>query len=251
MSTDSAYPHRRRNRLFWYSTFLLTTAPLLLYGIVFLHIQDGLLAKEDEKLPFTGHVISALENLDFVERLVLIMFMGRCSKQTRVPGHNWAVDVVKNVCMAVRSLISAVESFDHLLEWAVFCRNGIVIGKANDLSDLERKVFAQLLCEFHGGEGICTVAVCNELKVHWQLCKSPECHTHSEDAGANATVIRYLVTDNGTGGSVHDKPDVGFDPADFYVCLVRGEHISFFVGYWSANGLTQMAAVLHQLVTCW
>ena len=50
-----------------------------------------------------------------------------------------AVDVVKTVCMAVRSLISAVEPFEHLFEWAVFCGNSIVVGKANDLSDIERK----------------------------------------------------------------------------------------------------------------
>ena len=140
-----------------------------------------------------------------------------------------AVDVVKAVCMAVRSLISTVEPFDHLFEWTVFCGDSIVVGKTNDLSDLERKVFAHLLYDFHCGEGVRAVTVRDELKVLRQLCKSLERHAHSEDAGANATVVRYLVTDDGTGGGVHDKPDVGFDPADLYVCLVGGEHIPFFV----------------------
>ena len=43
-----------------YSTVLLTTAPLRCGSTVFLHIQDGLLTQEDEKLPFAWHVVGAL-----------------------------------------------------------------------------------------------------------------------------------------------------------------------------------------------
>lgn len=49
------------------------------------------------------------------------------------------VDVIEAVCMPVRSFIGAVEPFDHLFEGAVFCRNSIVVGKPNDLSDLKGK----------------------------------------------------------------------------------------------------------------
>ena len=40
------------------------------------------------------------------------------------------VDAVKAVCMAVRGFISSVQAFDHLLEWPVFGRNSIVVGKS-------------------------------------------------------------------------------------------------------------------------
>ena len=75
------------------------------------------------------------------------------------------------------------------------------------------------------------------LKVLWEFCKIPECHTHSEDTGTDATVIRYLIADDGAGGGVYDEPDVGFDAADFDVCLICGEHVSFFVGVLVNKGL--------------
>ena len=147
------------------------------------------------------------------------------------------VDVIKAVCMTVRGFISPVEAFNHLLEWPVFGGNSIVVGKSDDLGDFKGKVFAQLFYEFHCGERICTVSVRNELKVLWEFCKIPECHTHSEDTGTDATVIRHLIADDGAGGGVHDEPDVGFDAADFDVCLIRGEHVSFFVGVLVNKGL--------------
>ena len=141
-----------------------------------------------------------------------------------------AVDVVETICVAVRSFIGAVQPFNHLFEWAVFCRNSIVVGKPNHLGYLERKVFAQLLCELHCGEGIGAVAVSDELKVFQQLCKPPKCHAHGEDAGTDTTVIGDLVADDGAGGGVHDKPDIGFDTADFYVGFISCEDIPFFIG---------------------
>ena len=147
------------------------------------------------------------------------------------------VDVVKAVCMTVRGLISPVQAFNHLLEWPVFGGNSIVVCKSDDLGDFKGKVFAQLFYEFHCGERICTVSVCNELKVLRQFCKIPKCHTHSEDTGTDATVIRHLIAYDRAGGGVHDEPDVGFDAADFDICLICGEHVSFFVGVLVNKGL--------------
>ena len=129
--------------------------------------------------------------------------------------------------MAVRGLVGAVQPFDHLFEWAVLCRNSIVVGKPNDLGDLEGEVFPKLLCEFHCGEGTGTVTVSDELKVSRQLCKSLESHTRRKDTGTDATVIGYLVTDNGTGCGIHNKPDIVFYAADFYVGFIgrgNGNH---------------------------
>ena len=56
-----------------YSTVLLTTAPLRLCSAVFLHIQDGLLAKKDEELPFPRHVVGTLQHVHRIEDFVFIM----------------------------------------------------------------------------------------------------------------------------------------------------------------------------------
>ena len=131
--------------------------------------------------------------------------------------------------MTVRSLIGAVEAFNHLFERAVFRGNGIVVGKPDDLCDFECKVFSKLFNEFHGGERIGTVAVSDELKLFRQLCKPLEGHAHGKDAGTDTAVVRYLVADDGACCRIHNEPDVGFDAADFDVGFISGEHIPFFV----------------------
>ncbi len=117
-----------------------------------------------------------------------------------------------------------------MFKWAVFRGNGIVVGKPNHPGDFECKVFSKLLYEFHCGEGIGAVTVGNEHKVFRQLCKPPESHTHGEDAGADATVIRHLVAYDGSGGGVHNEPDISFDAADFYIGFIGSKYFSFFVG---------------------
>lgn len=84
-----------------------------------------------------------------------------------------AVDVVKTVCMAVRSLISAVQPFNHLFEWPVLCRNSIVVGKSDDLCDFEGESFVKFFGKLHCGKWIGTVAVSGGLKVFQQFCKAP------------------------------------------------------------------------------
>ena len=215
-----------------YSTVLLTTAPLRCASPVFLHIQDGLLSEEDKELPLARHVVSTLQHFHLVEGFVFIVFVGAEEVVVSDPEGQVIispVDVVKAVGMAVRRLISAVEPFDHLFERAVFRRDGIAVEKADDLGDFERKVFAKLFCEFHGGKGIGAVAVGDKFKVFWQFFKALESHTHGKDAGADTPVIGHLVADDGAGCRVHDKPDVGLDAADLDVGLIRGEYLPLFV----------------------
>lgn len=64
-----------------------------------------------------------------------------------------------------------------------------------------------------------------------------ESHTHGQDAGADTTIIGYLVADNGTGCSIHDKPDVCFETADFYVGFIGSKDSSFFVRILVNKGL--------------
>ena len=198
-----------------------------------MEVQDGLLAKEDEELPFARHIVGTLECFYFVEDFVFIVFV---RTQKVVVGNPegkvivCAVDAVKAVCRAVRSLIGAVKPFDHLFKRAVFRGDGIVVGKSDDLCDFEGKVFSQFFSKLHGGEGIGAVAVSNELESFRQLRKPPERHAHGEDAGADAPAVRDLVADDGAGRRIHDEPDVGLDAADFDVGLISSEHVPFFVG---------------------
>ena len=63
-----------------------------------------------------------------------------------------------------------------------------------------------------------------------QFCKSPESHTHSEDTGADTTVIRDLVANDGSGCGIHNEPDIGFDPTDFDIGFIGSKNRPFFVG---------------------
>lgn len=141
-----------------------------------------------------------------------------------------AFDAVKAVCFPVRSLIGPVQPFHDLFERAVFSRHSIVVGKSNDLSDLKDKIFAKLLCELYGSKWIGTVAVSDELEVFREFLKSLEGHAHGKDTRADPTVIRHLVTDDGTAGSVHDEPNIGFDAADLDVGFIGNKSLPFAIG---------------------
>ena len=57
----------------------------------------------------------------------------------------------------------------------------------------------------------------------------PECHPHCQNAWACATIIRYLIADNGTFGSIHDKPDIGFYTTDLDVSFIGSKDFSSLV----------------------
>lgn len=192
------------------------------------------MSEEDEELPFSGHVVSTLQHFHLIEDFVVPVLVGA---QEVVIGNSegqvivGTIDVVKAVCRAVRSLIGAVKPFDHLFERSVFCRDSIIVGKSDDLGDLEGKGSAELFGKLHGSKGIGAVAVSNELELFGELCKSLEGHAHGKDARTDTAVAGYLVADDGACGGVHDEPDVGFDAADFDIGFIRSEDFSFFVGY--------------------
>ena len=218
----------------------MTTVPLRCSSPVFLYIQNGLLSKEDQKLPLAWHVIRSLEHVYLVEYFISRMFMW---SQEVIVSHPESqvivgtVDVIKSVRAAVRSLVRAVQPFNHLFERAVFFRNSIVVGKSKNLGNGEGKVFTKLFCEFHCSKRICTVTVRNKFKVFREFCKPMESHTHGEDAGTNPTVIGYLIAENGTCGGVHDQPDVSFDAADLDIGFISSEDIPFLVRILVDKGL--------------
>ena len=97
----------------------MTTVPLRCSSPVFLYIQNGLLSKEDQKLPLAWHVIRSLEHVYLVEYFISRMFMW---SQEVIVSHPESqvivgtVDVIKFVRAAVRSLVRAVQPFNHLFE---------------------------------------------------------------------------------------------------------------------------------------
>lgn len=189
--------------------------------------------KEDEQLPLTRHVISTLQHFHCIEDFVVVVFVRTQEVVIRNPESQiivGTVDVVKAVCFPVRSLIGPVQPFHDLFEWTVFFRHSIVVGKSNYLGDLERKVFAKLFCEFHGGKRIGAITVRNEFEVFRELLKSLKSHAHGKDTRANATVIGHLVTNDGTAGGVHDQPDVSFYAADFDVGFIGHKGFPFAIG---------------------
>ena len=211
----------------------MTTAPLRSSSSGFLHVQDGLLTKEDKQLPLAWHVVSTLENFHFVKNFVFIVFVRAQEVVIRNPESQVIVgtfDVVKAVCFPVRSLIGPVQSFYDLFERTVFLRHSIVVGKSDHLGDLEGKVLAKLLFEFHGGKGIGAVAIRDEFEVFREFLKLLEGHAHGKDTRPNPTVIGYLVADDRTAGGVHDKPDVGFYAADFDIGFIGHKGFSSAIG---------------------
>lgn len=126
------------------------------------------------ELPLARHVVSTLEHFHFVKNFVFIVFVRAQEVVVGNPESQVIVgtfDVVKAVCFPVRSLIGPVQSFYDLFERTVFLRHSIVVGKSDHLGDLEGKVLAKLLCEFHGGKWIGAVAISDEFEVFREFLK--------------------------------------------------------------------------------
>lgn len=56
-----------------------------------------------------------------------------------------------------------------------------------------------------------------------------ESHPHSKDTGTDASIVRNLISDNGSACGIHDKPDVSFDTADFDIGFISSENITCLV----------------------
>ncbi len=130
------------------------------------------MSKENEKLPFARHVVGAFEHLHFIEDFISGMFMWSEKVIISNPESQviaCAVDVIKTVCRPVRSLVSTVQPFDHLLERTEFSGDFIVVGKSNYLGDFKLEFCTKLAEELLRGKRIGTIAVSNKTKVFWKL----------------------------------------------------------------------------------
>ncbi len=79
--------------------------------------------------------------------------------------------------------------FDHLFKRPEFFGDGVIIGKPDDLGDVELKSIAEFMKELLGGKRIRTIAIGNKAEVFGKLLKVAECHAHGHDTGADAPVI--------------------------------------------------------------
>ena len=50
-------------------------------------------------------------------------------------------------------------------------------------------------------------------------------HSHCENAWTYAAIIRNLISDDGSFGCIHDKPDITFDTSEFDVSFISGKYI--------------------------
>lgn len=127
-------------RLPWrYSTVLLTIVPLRCSSVGLLHIQNGCCPRKIRSCHLPG-MLSAPCGISTSFSTVMFMWaqkviIGDPESQIIVG----TVDVIKVVCITGRSFVDTVQTSDHLFGLPVFGRYSIVVGKSNDLSDLEFK----------------------------------------------------------------------------------------------------------------
>ena len=140
-----------------------------------------------------------------------------------------AVITVETVGGTVGSLVGAIKAFDHLLVWTEFLGNGIVICKADDLSNLKLKLLAELPKELLCSKDIGTVTVSNEPEVFGKFRHVLKRHAHRHDARADSPVVRNLITYDGAGCGIDNKPDISLDAAHFNVGFIGGECGAFLV----------------------
>ena len=137
-------------------------------GCFALEVDDLSLTEHYELLPFVRHPRDALKCGDGIEDLAAAVTMRPEEVVISNPKSQIEISVLIAVVtagLAVRSLESAIETFDLLLERAKLCGDGIVVGKTDDLSDLEREIISVFTLELHGSERIGAVAIGNEAEV--------------------------------------------------------------------------------------
>ena len=72
------------------------------------------------------------------------------------------------------------------------------------------------------GVGPCILAMRMAFR---NLTKLPENFKFIADGYSAYPLAAMEFVDDGAGGGVYDEPDVGFDAADFDVCLICGERL--------------------------
>lgn len=191
-----------------------------------LHPQDRILAEEDQDLPFCRHIVSTIELIQMIERLVAVMLVRPEEVVVGDPESDAVIGTIEVVVAAgstIGRLEGAVHPLHDLLERSKLGRDSILIGQTDDLSDVELEVLAVVEIELLCSERIGGVTVGDEPKPFRKFGEMLQSHAHRHDAGANTPVIRYPVTKDGSGAGIHDEPDEALDTSDFDIGLVTDE----------------------------
>ena len=188
-----------------------------------LHLQDRLLAQEDEQLPLARHVVGIFQMLYFIEDTVVVVLMRSEEVIIGDPEGDIVVGtliVVIAAGYAVGGFKRTVETLDHLFERAELFGDFVLVCKSDDLSDIKAELLTELVEELLGRKRIGAVAIGDKAEVFRKLLQLTESHAHSKDAGTYPAVVRDLIAKNGAGYRIHDEPDVSFDPADFDIGFI-------------------------------
>ena len=188
-----------------------------------LHLQDRLLAQEDEQLPLARHVVGISQMLYFIEDTVVVVLMRSEEVIIGDPEGDIVVGtliVVIAAGYAVGGFERTVETLDHLFKRAELFGDFVLVCKSDDLSDIKAELLTELVEELLGRKRIGAVAIGDKAEVFRKLLQLTESHAHSKDAGTYPAVVRDLIAKNGAGYRIHDEPDVSFDPADFDIGFI-------------------------------
>ena len=118
----------------------------------------------------------------------------------------------------IRELKGSVKTLNDLFQPAIFSRDRIVIGKPNDLNQVEIHSLQHklLLSKF-----VCGIAVSDKPEsMSGELLEFGKRHTHCQDTRSHITCARYLVSKDGLLNGIHDKPNIVTNTFDFCVGFV-------------------------------
>ena len=197
-----------------------------------LHLQDRLLAQEDEQLPLARHVVGIFQMLYFIEDTVVVVLMRSEEVIIGDPEGDIVVGtliVVIAAGYAVGGFKRTVETLDHLFERPELFGDFVLVRKPDDLSDIKTELLTELVEELLCRKWIGAVSIGDKAEVFRKLLQLTESHAHGKDAGTDTAVVRDLIAKDGTGYRIHDEPDVSFDPADFDIGFVGNKGGSGFV----------------------
>ena len=155
-------------------------------------VFDGLLSEIDEKLPLSGHVFRLLEHIDLVEDLIAFLFVWPQKVVISDPESDIIIRTVIVIISALNTvcfLIGAVQALDDLLEGTEFFGDFIIIRQADDLSDVKLEILTVFMEELLCCQDIRTVTVRDKAEVVREFSEPAEGHTHSQDTGADASVV--------------------------------------------------------------
>ena len=201
--------------------------------LLFLKVQDGLLAEIDHDLPFVRHEICFLKFGHFVQDFEPVVRMRTQEVVIRYPQAEIRVGSVypiETIGGTIGSFVSPVQALNELLVGAeLFCYR-IFIRESDDLGDLKLHLFTELMKELLGSQRISTVTVGDEAEAFRQLVlQVTESRPHGFDTGSDSPGLGGSITDDRAADRIHDEPDVGFDAADLDIGLIRDERGAWMV----------------------